>query len=721
MMMQDAVMYHQSGKLNIAEGKYKKLLELLPDNSMLLTNLGAIALQKGDISNAVQFIGKSIRINPNEPNAHNNYGNALRLLKRYDEAVTSFNRAIKLKPDYADAYSNRGNALKDLKQHKEAVISFDRAIELQPDFADAYSNRGNALKDMKQLDEAVASYDKAITLNTKHTDAYYNRGNVLKNLMRFNEAVASYDKAIALNPGFANAFANRGNALQGLKQLADAISSFDRAIALKPDFAIAYSNRGNALFDLKRYHEALDSYQRAIELKSDIDFIMGNILLTRMYICHWDSYHNLLGEVKEKIENDEKVASPFSILTAMDNPDIQNKVARIYARNKFPQDNALATIEPYQKHKKIRVGYFSADFRNHPVSFLTAELYATHDRDKFEIHAFSFGQEVKDDMNNRIRTGVDYFHDVHMKSDKEIALLSRSVELDIVVDLGGYTEDSRTGIFAIRAAPIQVSYIGYLGTMGSKYMDYIIADQTIIPEEYRKYYSEKIIYLPDYQVNDAKAALPTKNLSRIEYGLPEQGFVFCCFNNTYKISPETFASWIRILKRVDGSILLLFADNESAETNLKKEAVAGGLDSNRLIFGKRLAIPEYLARYQVTNLFLDTLPYNAGTTASDALRMGLPVLTCMGSSFASRVAASLLNSLGLAELITTNHEEYESLAIELATDPDKLTSIRNKLSKNLVSSALFNTQIFARNIESAYEIINKRYQEGLRAINIYVD
>ncbi len=719
--MQDAVMYHQSGKLNIAEEQYKKLLELLPDNSMLLTNLGAIALLKGDISNAVQFIGKSLRINPNEPYAHNNYGNALRLLKRYDEAVTSFNRAIKLKPDYADAYSNRGNALKDLKQYKEAVVSFDRAIELQPDFADAYSNRGNALKDMKQLDEAVASYDKAITLNTKHTDAYYNLGNVLKNLMRFNEAVESYDKAIALNPGFANAYANRGNALHGLKQLADAITSFDRAIALKPDFAIAYSNRGNALFDLKRYHDALVSYQRATELKSDIDYIMGNILLTRMYICHWDSYHNLLGEVKERIDNDEKVASPFSILTAMDNPDIQDKAARIYARNKFPEDNALAAIEPYQKHAKIRIGYFSADFRNHPVSFLTAELYATHDREKFEIHAFSFGQDVKDVMNNRIRAGVDYFHDVHMKSDKEIALLSRSVELDIVVDLGGYTEDSRTGIFALRAAPIQVSYIGYLGTMGSKYMDYLIADQTIIPEQHKKHYSEKIIYLPDYQVNDSKAVLPANNLSRMEYGLPEQGFVFCCFNNTYKISPDTFASWIRILKNVDGSVLLLFADNELAMTNLKKEAEVGGLDSKRLIFGKRLAIPEYLARYKVTNLFLDTLPYNAGTTASDALRMGLPVLTCMGSSFASRVAASLLNSLGLAELITTNQEQYESLAIELATDPDKLTCINNKLSKNLLSSALFNTQLFARNIESAYEIINKRYQEGLRAIDIYVD
>ena len=584
-MIQEAVGLHQSGQLDAAEIQYKKLLNFLPSNTMLLTNLGTIALQKGLLEDAVRIIGKSLQINPNQPNA----------------------------------LSNRGFALIELKRLNEALASYDRAIVLKPDYAEANYNRGITLQDLKRLDEALASYD--------------------------------------------------------------------RAIVLKPDY----------------------------------DFLLGNLLHTKMHLCIWDELPKYLNELTHKVDNNDKVAVSLPVLALIDDPELQRKTAEIYVNEKHPQSHVLPKIDRYSHHAKIRIGYFSADFKNHPVSYLTAELYETHDRNHFEIHAFSFGPDTKDEMNLRIKAGVDYFHDVRMLSDNDVAMLARKVEIDIAVDLGGFTADSRTGIFAMQAAPIQISYIGYLGTMGADYYDYLVADQTIIPDNYQLYYSEKISYLQSYQVNDSKQALPTTVFTRQDLGLPETGFVFCCFNNTYKITPTTFDGWARILKQVEGSVLLLYLDNETATINLTKEIVQRGIDANRLIFGKRLPMLDYLARYRVADLFLDTLPYNAGTTASDALRMGLPVLTCMGHSFASRVAASLLNAVNLPEMITTSQEQYESLAIDLAMHPEKLKTIKDKLANNLLTAPLYDTPLFTKHLESAYMTMIDRYQQGLDPEHIYVE
>jgi len=323
-------------------------------------------------------------------------------------------------------------------------------------------------------------------------------------------------------------------------------------------------------------------------------------------------------------------------------------------------------------------------------------------------------------MNLRIKAGVDHFHDVRRMSYADTAMLARSVEIDIAVDLGGYTTNCRTGIFAMSAAPIQLGYIGYLGTMGANYYDYLVADQTIIPEKNQKYYSEKVVYLPSYQVNDSSQSPPATIFTRQDIGLPEEGFVFCCFNNTYKITPTSFDSWGRILEKVEGSVLLIYADNESAQINLTKEIALRGIDPSRLIFGKRLPKPEYLARYRLADLFLDTHPYNAGATSSDALRMGLPVLTCIGNSFASRMGASILYAINLPELITTTQEEYESLAIELATHPEKLKIIKDKLASNLSTAPLYDTKLFTKNLESAYTMIYERHHQGLDPDHIYV-
>ena len=718
--IQDAIALHKSGQLNLAEIQYKELLNFLPNHTLLLNNLGIIASQKGNLEDSIKIIGESLAIDPNQAHMLNNLGNILRRLKRFDEALLNYNFALEINPDYEDAYFNRGNLFKDLKKFDEALTNYTQAIELNSEHVDAYFNRGNTFRDLKLFNEALVSYDCAIELRPNNVEAYFNRGNIFSDLEKFDEALINYDHAISLKPEYADLHYSRGNSLQKLRRFEEALASYDLAISFKPDHAQAYFNRGNLLGDLKRFNEALASYDQAIKLKSDIDFILCSCLYMKMYICIWKNFEHLISEITRGIEDDKKSSIPFAMLTFIDSPEVHKKTSEIYAKEKYPPNNILSKISPYLEHKKIRIGYFSSDFKNHPVSFLTAELYETHDREKFEIHAFSFAN-IKDEMTNRIEAGVDYFHDVKMISDQDIALLSRKLEIDIAVDLVGYTENNRTGIFAMRAAPIQLSYIGYLGTMGASYFDYLIADKTIIPSESQKFYLEKIIYLPSYQVNDSKKNLPTHLVTRQEFGLPEAGFVFCCFNNSYKITPYIFDSWARILKRVDSSVLFIYAENQLAEVNLKKEIVLRGISEHRLIFGKRLSVQEYLARYRSADLFLDTIPYNAGTTASDALRMGLPVLTRTGESFASRMAASLLIALGLPELVTTTQEEYENLAVELATNSKKLKIIKDKLITNLPASKLYNTKLFTKNIETAYAGIYNRYHKGLEPDHIYIE
>ena len=710
---QQALQLHQQGQLAQAKVLYEEVLKSQPRHFDALHLSGVIAFETRNFKTAVELIGKAIKIQPDNAAFYSNRGNALKELKQLDDAVASYDRAIALKPDYAEAYYNRGVALQEMKQLDDAVASYDQAIALKLDFALAYNNRGNALKELKKLDDAVASYDKTIALTPDFAEAYSNRGNTLRELRQLEDAVASYDRAIALKPDFAEAYCNRGVALKELTQLDDAILSYDRSIALKPDFAEAYYNRGDALRELKQFDDALASYEKALALKSDGLFLLGIRLNIKMHICDWSAFDLHVSQLAEKIERHENASTPFPFLAIKDSPSLQQEVAKIFVEKKYPGNHLLPKIPEHFQHEKIRIGYFSADFYSHPVSFLTVELFELHHKDTFELFAFSFGPQKKDKMRERIEVAFDHFLDVQNLSDMDIAKLSRNLEIDIAIDLGGFTEKCRTGIFAFRAAPVQVNYIGYLGTMGADYIDYLIADPMIVPEKSRKYYCEKIAYLPSYQVNDTKRRIADKLFTREELGLPEKGFVFCCFNNNYKITPGTFDGWMRILLQVEGSVLFLYTDNEAAAVNLKNEAKSRGIDKERLIFGKRLSLPEHLARYRVADLFLDTLPYNAGATASDALWAGLPVLTCMGKSFASRVAASLLNAIHLPELITSTQEEYETLAIELATNPEKLKLIRKKLEQNRLTTPLFDTQLFTQHLEEAYRLMYDRYRKGL--------
>jgi predicted O-linked N-acetylglucosamine transferase (SPINDLY family) len=516
------------------------------------------------------------------------------------------------------------------------------------------------------------------------------------------------------------AWSNKGAVLYALKRYDEAIAHYDKAISLKPDYHKAWANKGNTLSELKHYQEAITHYDKALTLKPDIDWVSGELLHTKMKICSWSDLADSFEDISKKVMAAEKVSAPFPLLSMSDDAMLHKKSSEIYIQSKYSLNFDLGPISKYPKKEKIRIAYLSPDFRNHPVSLLTAELYELHDKNKFEIIAFSFGVDDKSHMRLRLSQAFKQFIDVSDLSDLGVAELSRSLQIDIAIDLAGHTAHSRTGIFACRAAPIQVSYIGYLGTMGFEYYDYLLADKTIIPDELQKFYFEKIAYLPSYQVNDRKRTISARQFTREELGLPETGFVFCCFNNNYKILPTTFNSWIRILNAVEGSVLFLYADNECSKANLIKEACLCGIDSARLIFGGRIPTEEYLARYRVCDLFLDTFPYNAGTTASDALWVGLPVLTRIGQSFASRVAASLLNAIGLPELITSTQEEYEAMAIELAMNPQKLRDIKLRLAKNRFTAPLFDTSLFTKNLETIYIKMMERYQAGLEPEHIAI-
>jgi predicted O-linked N-acetylglucosamine transferase (SPINDLY family) len=441
-----------------------------------------------------------------------------------------------------------------------------------------------------------------------------------------------------------------------------------------------------------------------------------------MKICDWSNLAHAIDDLSKKVMANEKVTTPFMLLAMNDDASLNRKSSEIYTQFKHPLNPSLGPIPKHAKKEIIRIAYFSPDFQNHPVSILSSQLFEIHDRERFEVFAFSLRKApVGDEMCLRLKKGFDRFIDVDSMSDLEIAQLARELGVDIAIDLAGLTQYSRTGIFSYRAAPIQVNYLGYCGTLGADYIDYIIADKTLIPSDSQSCYLERVVYLPNsYQVNDRKRLISDRQFTRQELGLPENGFIYCCFNNNYKILPATFDGWMRILKAVEGSVLWLFQDNPWVVDNLKSEALNHGVEANRLVFAERMPPSEHLARHRLADLFLDTYPCNAGTTASDALWAGLPVLTLMGGSFVSRMAASLLNAIGLPELITSTQEEYEVLAIELATNPHKLADIKLKLAKNRLTTPLFDTPLFTKNLEVAYSKMYERYQDDLQPDHITI-
>jgi predicted O-linked N-acetylglucosamine transferase (SPINDLY family) len=713
---------HLSGVIALQSNRAAHAVELLsravsahPRSAAAHINLGSAQHRMGRAEDAVASYDRAIALEPRDANAHFNRGNALRDLERFAAAVGSYDAAIAARGDYAEAYNNRGLALADLGDRRAALASFDRAVAVRAEYADAHFNRGNILTELADWDGALASYRRAVAITPNHAQAHCNLGFVLKELARPDEALRSYDLAIASKADYAEAHCNRGVVLKEQGQLGAALDSFERAIAINPGFAQAHASRADILGRLKRYQSAIEGYGRALSIKPDLKFLPGVRCGLQMQICDWREFDTDLARLTSAIERGEAAAPPLAVIAFSGSAALQRKAAEIWVREEYPPDSSLGPTPERAAHRRIRVGYFSPDFRDHPVSILTAELFAAHDAGGFETTGFSFATAARDAMSMRMERAFDRFIDVRGQSDHDVARLARSMEIDIAVDLAGFTQGARPRIFAARAAPLQVSYLGYPGTLGAPYMDYLIADANVVPEAAEAHYREKIIYLPCcFMSYDPTRRVGESVPTREQCGLPREGFVFCCFNNPSKIIPSTFDAWMRILTQVQGSVLWLSPSDPAAADNLRREALARNVVPERLVFAARTpTAAEHLARHRVADLFLDTLPYNAHTTAIDALWAGLPVLTCAGEAFAARVAASLLTDLGLPELIVSTPVAYESLAIELASDRERLAEIGERLTQNRRTSVLFDPQRSVKHLEVTYTRIYERHRAQL--------
>jgi protein O-GlcNAc transferase len=740
--------FHRAGLLPEAEQIYRRVLQAHPRHFDSVHLLGVIYFQRGEYAAAVRQIDDALQIQTDVADAYNNRGNALKRLGRLEEALTSYNRASALAPKDAASLNNRGSVLKDLKRYKQALTDFDNAIKLKPDFTEAYNNRGNVLLELQRFDEALESYERAIALKSDNADAYNNRGNALNKLNHFDRALASYDRAIALKPNYTEAFTNRAVALTQLQRFAEALASCERALSLKSDHADAYYNRANALKDLQRFEEAIEnydraiainpdhaqalcdrgttlfvltrvddalaSYERAIALDPNLPRLRGNCLHARMHLCDWTHFQEGYAELLAAIGRGDAACYPFQLLACPSTAQAQLECAKTYVAKRLPNLPAPIWRGERYAHQRIRVAYTSSDFRDHPVAQLTVGLFERHDRTRFETFAVSLGAHMPSRVLERLKASVDRFIDVHGMSDQDVAKRLRELEVDILVDLNGITDGERPYIYAQRPAPVQISYLGYAGTSGPNHCDYILADPFIIPEGDRSCYAEQVVYLPDtFMVTDRTRKIAARTPSRKEAGLPDSGLVFCCFNNSFKITPDVFDVWMRLLGAIEGSVLWLSAANTSAPEHLRREAEQRGVSADRLIFAPRTPlIEDHLARLQLADLFLDTLYYNAHVTACDALWAGVPVLTCAGATYASRVAGSLLSALGLPELTTHSLSEYEAQALRLARHPDELAALRAKLARHRECYPLFDTERFTRHIESAYTTMWERSQRG---------
>lgn len=639
-----------------------------------------------------------------------------------DRALQGFQKVIDLKPDHAPAHYKRGNLLKDRQQLEAALASYDTAVALDPDYAYAFCNRGFVLERLERWDAALASYDRAVLLNPADALAHYNRAAVLRKLARPDEALASYTAALAIRPDYFEAYCNRGSLLTELLRWDEALADLDRAIELRADYAEIHISRAHLLVSMKRFLLAIASFDRGIALKADSRYALGARQYSKMSVWDWSGLQADLQRLASGIEAGETVSTPVPVLSMLDSVALHYKAAQIWVREEHRASHELPPVTRRLRPGKTRIGYFSCDLHEHPVSMLLAEVIETHDRSKYEVSAFSYGPDTQDGMRKRLQTAFDRFIDVRGKSDRDIALLARELEIDIAVDLTGPTGSGRTGIFAQRAAPLQVNYLGYPATMGADCIDYIVADETVVPEAHERYYTEKIVRLPNcFLPNDSTRAIASKVFSRAELELPPDGFVFCCFNNAYKITPDVFDGWMRILARVPGSVLWLSQNNETATDNLRREALRRGVAGERLIFAKRMdSAADHLARHRAADLFLDTRPYNAHATAVNALWAGLPVLTFPGEGFASRVAASLLKAIQLPELIATSARNYEDMAVQLAENPQLHAGLKEKLAHNRLDAPLFDTRLFTRHLEAGYSKILERHHAGLAPDHIRV-
>jgi predicted O-linked N-acetylglucosamine transferase (SPINDLY family) len=647
---------------------------------------------------------------PRDADAQMQHGSVLELLGRDAEAANALRRAIAAAPEHAAALFQLATLLRRIAPGPEALAAYDRCAALAPNEPQVFVQRGGYHFERDDMAAALADFDTALLLIDQAAAAgrrdprlalpeiLYNRAITLENLGREVEAVAGYDQVLSLTPGNANAWSNRGGLLRRQNLLAEAEASFRRALAHEPRHIPARTNRGVVLAMLGRYQEAIADFQRLLELEPDNAHALGGLLSAALPRCDWDLLARIMPRLTADIAAGRALAAPFYLTLAFDDPRLLQAGTASFRRAWMPLSRPRPAPQPGSD--RIRLAYLSADFHDHATAYLMADLLERHDRTRFEVIAMSYGPHDDGAMRARLRRGVDHFIDVQTLSDAQVAETMRNMGVDIAIDLKGYTQWSRSEILAHGAAPVQVSWLGYPGTLAADFIDYVIADPIVLPHAEQPFWDEKIVHLPDtYQVNDPQRVHEAPP-SRAEAGLPATGFVFGCFNNHNKIGPGPFGIWMRLLAAVPGSVLWLLDD--SASDVLRSHAAARGIDPARLVFAPKVDLKLHLRRLGCADLMLDTLPYGMHTTASDALWMGVPIVTCQGTAFAGRVAASLLTAMQCPELITPTPDAYEALALELARDPARLKALKDRLADNRQTAPLFDAPRFCRHIEQAY-------------------
>jgi len=670
--------------------------------------------EQGNLDAAQQVLSRVLQMHAKNFDALHILGVIKGLQNDQQEAIRLFKKAITIDANNNFVQFNLAKALNEVGKDEEAMPHHKKAVQLAPGHVEAWLNYGAALSNLKRYEEALHCYDKIFAINPRYDQAWTNCGVVLYKLARYEDALTAFDKSLALTPDNALAWLNSGAAFNKLKRYEAAVGAYEKALSFNPNQAETWFNYGIALRQLERNADALAAYERALTIDPELDQLYGNWLLCKMAMSDWANLDQAVATLRSSIDAGKQASEPFVLFMVSDDPVLIKRYAEAYTGKTYPDCRNKVTWPVPAQDQRIKIGYYSADLHNHATAYLMAELFEKHDRSRFEIIAFSYGAHAEDAMRMRLVAAMDQFIDVGDKSDEEIVALSRSLGIDIGVDLKGYTQDGRMGIFALGAAPVQVSYLGYPGTVGAGYLDYIVADATLIPHDMATHYCEKIVRMPhSYQVNDRSRQIADKQFSRKELGLPEQGFVFTCFNNNYKLAPESFDIWMKLLHQVPGSVLWLLQDNLHSADNLRAQAQRCGIASERLVFAPRMEITLHLARHRQADLFLDTFNYNAHTTTSDALWTGLPVLTRLGHTFSSRVAASLLNAAGLPELITGSNEEYAALALKLANDAELLGAYRRRLEANRLTCPLFDSDLFTRHLETAYQTMQQRRLAGL--------
>jgi predicted O-linked N-acetylglucosamine transferase (SPINDLY family) len=704
----------EAGRIEESKKNILLAIKLDPKNFFTLSYAGFICAVQKRPAEAKKFLTKATELNPGDKTAIVNLIKAHIDLNEYELALKHLEKTNILFPNDPEIHYLKAKSFSGLRQLDESYSYFKSAINLNPDYPEALSELGNLLCDMKRQKEALQYYDRAIDLQPNNYEIWLNKGTALNHLKEHTQAITYYDKIISIQPNLAEAWMNKGKTLYDLKHYDAAIKHFKETLRIKPKLAEAWFNLGSVLMELEQTVEAANHFEKAINLNPDMDYITGDFLNTKTKLCDWGVLKKFLPIITATEGHSKLVVRPFPLLGLIDDPRIQLDFNKKYVANQFSTRTREFNKFNASEHKRIKVAYLSPDFRQHPVSFLMAEVLESHNPEVVETFGFYFGPNCSDEMHKRVSSAFHHFYDVGHLEDHEICALLISLEIDIAVDLAGHTKDSRGNIFSNRCAPIQVNYIGYPGTTGADYMDYIIADKIVIPEEFIRYYSEKPVYMPNcFQANDSKRQIANAPISKEFFGLPADKFVFCNFNSNYKLNPTIFNQWAIILKSVEESVLWLISESPANKANIIKEMISRGVNANRLFFADRVEYSLHLARYRAADLFLDTLPFNGGATTSDALWAGLPVLTQTGNSFAGRMATSLICALKAPELVSRTQDEYIQKAITLAKNPINLKAVRDKIATNKGSVTLFDGKTFCKHLEIAYMAMYDRYQAGL--------